>query len=122
MGGGVAVCFADAGSPVTLVDANDAALSAGSPTSTASTNPWWTAAGSRRKTRRSGSRGYSTSFDYDQLRDADVIVEAVFEGIDLKREEFAKLDAVARRGAVLATNTSTLVSRPSPSPLLVRKM
>jgi hypothetical protein len=41
-----------------------------------------------------------TTLDYDQLRDADVIVEAVFESMDLKREVFAKLDAVARRGAV----------------------
>src|SRR5690606_376254 len=42
------------------------------------------------------------------LRDADLVIEAVFEQMDLKREVFAKLDAVAKPGAILATNTSTL--------------
>jgi hypothetical protein len=61
-----------------------------------------------------------TTLDYDQLRDADVIVEAVFESMDLKREVFAKREAVARRGAVLAT-TLRRISRPSPLPPRVRK-
>jgi 3-hydroxyacyl-CoA dehydrogenase len=45
---------------------------------------------------------------YDDLNDADVIIEAVFESMDLKRKIFAALDRVAKPGAVLATNTSTL--------------
>jgi 3-hydroxyacyl-CoA dehydrogenase len=49
-----------------------------------------------------------TTLDYADLREADVIVEAVFESMDLKREVFGKLERVARRGAILATNTSTL--------------
>ena len=41
-------------------------------------------------------------------RDADIVVEAVFERMDVKQEVFRKLDAVARPGAILASNTSTL--------------
>src|SRR5690606_9546042 len=48
------------------------------------------------------------SLSYDDLRDADVIIEAVFENMELKKRIFAKLDEVAKPGAVLATNTSTL--------------
>jgi 3-hydroxyacyl-CoA dehydrogenase len=49
-----------------------------------------------------------TSADYAALAEADVIVEAVFEAMEVKREVFGKLDAVAKPGAVLATNTSYL--------------
>jgi 3-hydroxyacyl-CoA dehydrogenase len=49
-----------------------------------------------------------TSDDYAVLAEADVIVEAVFESMEVKREVFAKLDAVAKPGTVLATNTSYL--------------
>jgi len=49
-----------------------------------------------------------TGDDYALLAEADVIVEAVFESMEVKREVFARLDAVARPGAVLATNTSYL--------------
>ena len=44
--------------------------------------------------------------DYDSLADADLVVEAVFENLELKQQIFAKLDAVCRQGAILATNTS----------------
>ncbi len=46
--------------------------------------------------------------DYAELADADVVVEAVFENMDVKKEVFAKLDAICKPGAILATNTSTL--------------
>ncbi len=46
--------------------------------------------------------------DYARFGDADLIIEAVFEGMDLKKSVFAELDRVARPGAILATNTSTL--------------
>ena len=51
---------------------------------------------------------------YDDLRDADLVIEAVFEDMDLKREVFATLDRVAKPGAILATNTSTLDVNVSP--------
>jgi 3-hydroxyacyl-CoA dehydrogenase len=108
MGGGIAICFANAGIPVTMLDADDAAIARG--------------VGNIERTYQSMvDRGrlspadkaqrlvlIRTTLDYGDLREADVIVEAVFESMDLKRAVFTKLDAVARRGAVLATNTSTL--------------
>ena len=108
MGGGIAICFANAGIPVTLLDATDAALERG----LANVDRIYQSMVDRgRLTADEKAQRMArirTSLDYEQLRDADVIVEAVFESMDLKREVFAKLDAVARRGAVLATNTSTL--------------
>jgi 3-hydroxyacyl-CoA dehydrogenase len=108
MGGGIAICFANAGIPVTLLDATAAGLERG-------------VAGIDRIYQSMVDRGrlnaadkaqrmalIRTSLDYTALRDADVIVEAVFEDLELKRDIFRKLDAVAKPGAILATNTSTL--------------
>jgi len=108
MGGGIAICFANAGIPVTLLDASAASLERG-------------IAGIDRTYQSMVDRGritaadkaqrlalIQTSLHYESLRDADVVIEAVFENLDLKREIFGKLDAVAKPGAVLATNTSTL--------------
>ncbi len=49
-----------------------------------------------------------TSADYDTLSDADLVIEAVFESMDVKKDVFTKLDAVCKPGAVLASNTSYL--------------
>jgi 3-hydroxyacyl-CoA dehydrogenase len=108
MGGGIAICFASAGIPVTLLDASSEGLERG-------------LAGIDRILESRVKRGRMTveekarrlalitgSLDYHSLGGADVIVEAVFEDMKLKREVFQKLDAVAKPGAVLATNTSTL--------------
>ncbi|MDP7174514.1 MAG: 3-hydroxyacyl-CoA dehydrogenase NAD-binding domain-containing protein, partial [Alphaproteobacteria bacterium] len=46
--------------------------------------------------------------DIAEIKDADIVIEAVFEDMDLKKEIFAKLDEVCKPGAILATNTSTL--------------
>ncbi len=108
MGGGIAICFANAGIPVTLIDTNAQALERG----LANVDRTYQAMVDRgRLTAADKSQRMSlirTSLAYDELREADVIVEAVFESMDLKREIFAKLDRVAKPGAVLATNTSTL--------------
>jgi 3-hydroxyacyl-CoA dehydrogenase len=108
MGGGIAICFANAGIPVTLLDADTVALTRGM----ANVDKTYQSMVDRGrlspadKAQRLGL--IRTTLDYGDLRDADVIVEAVFESMDLKRAIFAKLDAVAKRGAILATNTSTL--------------
>ncbi|HEY6123025.1 MAG TPA: 3-hydroxyacyl-CoA dehydrogenase NAD-binding domain-containing protein, partial [Steroidobacteraceae bacterium] len=108
MGGGIAICFANAGIPVTLLDTSDAALQRG----LANIDGVYQSMVERGrltaadKTQRQAL--IRTTLDYGALRDADVIVEAVFESMDLKREVFGKLEAVARPGAILATNTSTL--------------
>ncbi|MCZ2420049.1 MAG: enoyl-CoA hydratase/isomerase family protein [Burkholderiales bacterium] len=108
MGGGIAMCFANAGIPVTIVDARQEALDRGLATL-------------RKNYERSVSRGslkteemerrlalIQPTLDYAALRDADLVIEAVFENLALKKEIFAKLDAVAKPGAIIGSNTSTL--------------
>ena len=46
--------------------------------------------------------------EYDEIGGADIVIEAVFENLDVKKEVFAKLDSVMKPGAILASNTSTL--------------
>jgi 3-hydroxyacyl-CoA dehydrogenase len=108
MGGGIAICFANAGIKVTLLDANEQALSKGLSNVDRSYQSMvergrLTAAEKAQRMALIGS-----SLSYLDLCDADVIIEAVFESMDLKRKIFAELDGVAKPGAVLATNTSTL--------------
>jgi 3-hydroxyacyl-CoA dehydrogenase len=108
MGGGIAMAFANAGLPVTIVDAKQEALERGRATIA-------------RNYERSVKRGRFTqaqvdawigsmtmTLDMGALAEADLVIEAVFENMDLKKEIFKKLDAVAKPGAILATNTSTL--------------
>lgn len=108
MGGGISMCFANAGIPVAIVDAKQAALDRGLATI-------------RKNYERSVTRGslkpeqmeqrlalIAPSLDYAALGDADLVIEAVFENMALKKEIFARLDAVAKPGAILGTNTSTL--------------
>ncbi len=108
MGGGIAICFANAGLPVTVLDTTQEALDRGLAT-IARTYDSMVERG--RLTAEAKSRRMaciSGALDYSALADADVIIEAVYESLPLKQEIFAKLDAVAKPGAVLATNTSTL--------------
>jgi len=108
MGGGIAICFANAGIPVTVLDASDEGLKRG-------------ISGIDKTYESMVKRGRITaeekaqrmalimsSLKYDDLKAADVIIEAVFEDMKLKQDVFRKLDAVAKPGAVLGTNTSTL--------------
>jgi 3-hydroxyacyl-CoA dehydrogenase len=108
MGGGIAVCFANAGIPVTLIDSSATGLERGM----ANVDGIYQSMVERGRLSADDKAKrlalIRPSLDYDTLRDADLIIEAVFEDLDLKREIFRKLDAVARRGAILATNTSTL--------------
>lgn len=108
MGGGIAICFASAGIPVVLIDANEQGLTKG----LANVDRTYQSMVDRGrlnaedKARRMAL--ISTALCYDALKDADVIIEAVFENMDLKRKIFTELDRVAKPGAILATNTSTL--------------
>jgi 3-hydroxyacyl-CoA dehydrogenase len=108
MGGGIAICFANAGIPVTLIDAKADSLERGL-ASVARTYQSMVERGRLKQAEVDQRLALiRTSLDFADVAQADVIVEAVFESMDLKREVFAKLDAIARPGAVLATNTSTL--------------
>ncbi len=106
MGGGIAMTFANAGIPVTLVEISDEALERGM--SIIERNY----AGSVKRGKLSEDKAaacralISGATDYAQLADVDLVIEAVFEDPNLKKEIFAKLDDVCKDGAILATNTS----------------
>ena len=108
MGTGIAMNALNAGIPAVLLEMSREALDKGVATI-------------RRNYEGSVQRGRITrdkleqcmallrpTLSYDDLRDADLVIEAVFEEMDLKRQVFGTLDGLAKPGAILATNTSTL--------------
>ncbi|NCF72540.1 MAG: 3-hydroxyacyl-CoA dehydrogenase [Gammaproteobacteria bacterium] len=106
MGGGIAMSFANAGIPVTMIEISDEALQRG--LSIVERNY----AGSVKRGKISEEKAaacrglISGSTDYAALADVDLVIEAVFEDPDLKKKIFTQLDAVCKPGAILATNTS----------------
>jgi 3-hydroxyacyl-CoA dehydrogenase len=108
MGGGIAMNFANAGIPVTLLEVKQEALDRG--LKTIRTNYENTAKRGGMKAEDVDKRMalITPTLSYDGLKDADVIIEAVFETMEVKEGVFKQLDAVAKPGAVLATNTSGL--------------
>jgi 3-hydroxyacyl-CoA dehydrogenase len=108
MGGGIAMNFANVGIPVTLVETAQAALDRGLSVI-------------RRNYENSAKKGRFTpeevekrmalitgTLEMDKLADCDLVIEAVFENMAVKKEIFGKLDRIVKPGAVLATNTSAL--------------
>ena len=108
MGGGIAMNFLNAGLPVTLVEMKAEALDRG--VATIRRNYDASAAKGRMTAEAVEARmGLLTPvLDYDALADCDLIIEAVFEEMAVKEAVFARIDAVAKPGAILATNTSYL--------------
>ncbi len=108
MGGGIAMNFANAGIPVTIVEMKQDALDRG--LGIIRRNYEATAAKGRLKPedveRRMGL--LSGALDLSALADCDLVIEAVFENMDIKKEVFGKLDGIVKQGAILATNTSYL--------------
>ncbi len=106
MGGGIAMCFANAGFPVVLVEINDEALERG--LSIVEKNY----AGSVKRGKLDESKAaecralITGATDYAALADVDLVIEAVFEDPGLKKDIFARLDSICKPGAILATNTS----------------
>jgi 3-hydroxyacyl-CoA dehydrogenase len=108
MGGGITMTYANAGIPVLLKEVGPEALDRGLKTI-------------RKNYEASVSKGRLTmsemdqrmaliqpTLSYDRFAEADIVVEAVFEGMELKQRVFAELDSVTRPDAILASNTSTL--------------
>ena len=108
MGGGIAMNFANVGIPVVLIEVKQDALDRGLATI-------------RKNYERTASRGGITadqveercalitgSLEMESLADVDLVIEAVFERMDIKKDIFTKLDAICKPGAILATNTSGL--------------
>jgi 3-hydroxyacyl-CoA dehydrogenase len=108
MGGGISMNFLNSGIPVTIVETAQGALDRGLATI-------------RKNYERSAARGRFTmeeaearmarltpSLDLNALADCDLIIEAVFENMAVKKDIFGRLDGIAKPGAILATNTSAL--------------
>jgi 3-hydroxyacyl-CoA dehydrogenase len=108
MGGGIAMNFLNVGIPVTLLEMKQDALDRG-------------VGVIRKNYENTASKGRLTleqvqqrmgllkpTLSYDDLRDADLVIEAVFETMAIKKEVFAKLDKAVKKGAILASNTSYL--------------
>jgi len=108
MGGGIAMNFANAGIPVAVLEANQELLDRGLGTI-------------RRNYENSVKKGklapdkleqrmnmIQGTLSYDNVKDADIVVEAVFEDVGVKEGVFRRLDEVMKPGAILASNTSTL--------------
>jgi 3-hydroxyacyl-CoA dehydrogenase len=108
MGGGIAMNFANVGIPVTLVETRQEALDRG--LSVVRRNYENTAKRGRLKPEDVEKRMslLTGSLDLNALADCDLVIEAVFENMAIKKEVFAKLDKIVKQGAVLATNTSAL--------------
>jgi len=108
MGGGIAMNFANVGIPVTVVEMNQEALDRGlgivrkNYEATASRGRLTAADVEKRMGLITGTT------DWNAVKDADIVIEAVFEEMPIKKEVFAKLDGLAKPDAILATNTSTL--------------
>ncbi|GGO84294.1 3-hydroxyacyl-CoA dehydrogenase [Marinobacterium nitratireducens] len=108
MGGGIAMNFANAGIPVKLLELKEDALARG--LAQIRGNYEISAARGRLTERQVQERMtlLQGTLDYDDLADADLVIEAVFESLEVKRAVFEKLDQVCKPGAILASNTSTL--------------
>ena len=108
MGGGISMNFLSAGIPVTIVEMAQDALDRG--TATIRKNYEATAA----KGRMTGEQveqamgALRPTLDFEALADCDLIIEAVFEQMEVKKEIFGQLDTIAKPGAILASNTSYL--------------
>tara|TARA_B100002003_G_scaffold250559_1_gene290402 strand:+ start:3123 stop:5225 length:2103 start_codon:yes stop_codon:yes gene_type:complete len=108
MGGGIAMCFANAGIPVRLYDNDPENLQHG--LEVIEGNYARTVSRGRLSQNDMDSRMslIIPTEDFDELGDSDVVIEAVYENLDLKKEIFTRLDKVMKPGALLATNTSGL--------------
>lgn len=108
MGGGIAMNFANAGIPTVVVEASDEALERG--LGLVRKNYEASAAKGKLPVEQVDRRMdlLTGSLDHAALADCDLVIEAVFENLDLKRQVCEKLGAVAKPGAIIATNTSTL--------------
>jgi 3-hydroxyacyl-CoA dehydrogenase len=108
MGGGISMNFLNAGVPVTIVESNRAALDRG--LSVIRRNYDNTAKKGRLTADDVNNRMalLDPSLDLEALADCDLVIEAVYEDMEIKKSVFGKLDRIAKSGAILASNTSFL--------------
>ena len=116
MGVGIAICFANAAIPVTILDISDESLKQGLDRID---HAYETMVKRGRLTQDEKQRRMSHirgTLDYTDLRDADVIIEAIFESMDLKRKIFAALDQVAKPAADWVPHPPVSLTLEAPSP------
>lgn len=108
MGAGIAMCFSNAGIPTVLLEVKQDALDRG----LTSVHSYY--ADRKTKGRMSPEQAdqatarITGTLSYDDLGDVDLVIEAVFESMEIKHQVFRELDRVCKPGAILSTNTSTL--------------
>ena len=108
MGGGIAMNFANAGIPVKMLELNQAALDKGLAI-VRKTYAATVAKGRLTQEAMDKRMGLFTGVtSYDDIKEVDIVIEAVFEDMPVKKQVFEILDKVCKPGAILATNTSTL--------------
>ncbi len=108
MGGGISMNFLNAGIPVTILETKQEALDRGLATIRKNYEAQ-VAKGKLKQDKYEQRMALLTpTLSYDDLKDVDLVIEAVFEEMGVKETVFKKLDEVARPGAILASNTSTL--------------
>lgn len=108
MGGGISMNFLSAGIPVTIVETQQEALDRG--ISVVRRNYEATAAKGRLTSEQveAAMALLRTTLDFESLADCDLIIEAVYENMDIKKAIFERLDKIMKQGAILASNTSFL--------------
>ena len=108
MGGGIAMCFANAGIPVHIIDQDEENLKRG--VSVIEKNyDFMVNKGRLSPEQKDAVFGLiSSSLDYKDVSDCDIVIEAVYENLELKHEIFKSLDTHVKDGAILASNTSGL--------------
>ncbi len=108
MGGGISMCFLNVGIPVTVLEMDQEALDRGIGVIKKNYD---IQVKRGRMTEDDVAKRMSLltgTTDFNDFANADVVIEAIYENMDVKKETFAKLDGVAKQGAILASNTSAL--------------
>lgn len=108
MGSGIAQIIASNGKDVVLLDVSDSALSRGIKTIGDSLGRFVKKGEIKEEDRNSILSRIHTTTKFEDLGDVDLVIEAVFENMDVKKETFKKLDSFTRPDVILATNTSSL--------------
>jgi 3-hydroxyacyl-CoA dehydrogenase len=108
MGGGITMSFINVGLPVTLLETTQEALDRGLHTIRRNYQGALRKGSLTEATLEQRLALITPTLQYESLRDADLVVEAVFEDLEVKRKVFERLDGIVRGGAILASNTSTL--------------
>ncbi|KVE29465.1 3-hydroxyacyl-CoA dehydrogenase [Burkholderia singularis] len=108
MGGGITMNFLNAGVPVTLLETTQEALDRGLATIRRNYDAQVKKGKLAQDKLEARMALIKPTLSYDDLKEADLVIEAVFEELGVKEQVFRKLDEVAKPGAILASNTSTL--------------